>query len=150
VLGFKTITKERKGTGLHGKIIRKRIWGNAPRTMGGWRAKEIQDMTGAMAHICNPSYSGERNLEGVSLRPAWEKVSKVSSQSISWVWWKDYLKSKPQRVGDVAQVVKCLPRNMRLWSNTATKQKERKVRVSRTSQILCQVSKLGVFWCVHE
>jgi hypothetical protein len=57
---------------LHGKIIRKRSWRNAPRTMGGRRAKEVQARTGAMALIYNSSYSGKRNLEGVSFRPAWE------------------------------------------------------------------------------
>jgi hypothetical protein len=38
---------------------------------------------------------------------------------------RPYMKSKAQRVGDVAQVVKCLPSNMRLWSNNAHTKKGR-------------------------
>jgi hypothetical protein len=51
--------------------------GKGSKEKGGRRAKEVQDRTGAMPHICNPGYSGERDLEGVSLRPAWAKVRKT-------------------------------------------------------------------------
>jgi hypothetical protein len=85
-LGFKTITKERKETGMQGDIMRKRSWGKAPRTKGGKRAMEVQARTGAMADMGNSSYSEERDLERISLRQGWVKVSKALSQSISWVW----------------------------------------------------------------
>jgi hypothetical protein len=48
---------------------------------------KIKHQARRVAHACNPSYSGGRDQEDGSLRPAWAKeISKTPSQSISWVW----------------------------------------------------------------
>jgi hypothetical protein len=63
-----------------------------------------------VASSCNPSYSGGRDQEDPSLKPALAKVPKIPSQKYP----------TPKRVGRVAQVTKHLPKHEALSSNPST------------------------------
>jgi hypothetical protein len=55
-----------------------------------------------VAHACNPRYSGGRDQEDHSLKPAWENSPQYPTQN---------------RAGKVVQVVEHLPHKFEAWSS---------------------------------
>jgi hypothetical protein len=71
------------------------------------RSKLRSFESGLMAHACNPSYTGGRDQENCSLRPA-------QANSL-----RDPILKTQKRAGGVAQMVECLPSKMKpLGSNS--------------------------------
>jgi hypothetical protein len=79
--------------------------------------KKWTNKPGIVVRACNPSYSGGRDQEAQSWRPAWanslrDPILKNPSQN---------------RTGGVAQVVKCLPSKCEALSSNPNTEKKKKV-----------------------
>jgi hypothetical protein len=64
--------------------------------MGARRKKDYKENFGVsrVAHACNPIYFGGGDWKDYSLRPIWEKISEIQSQSVIWAWWSVPVRSK--------------------------------------------------------
>jgi hypothetical protein len=62
------------------------IYNNIFRYQHLYHYKENRNRASAVAHVCNPSYSGGGDQEDHSSWPAWAKVSEILFEQTSLVW----------------------------------------------------------------
>jgi hypothetical protein len=77
--------------------------------------KKLKKRWVSMAYVYNPSFSGDRDQEDCISKPAWTKSSRDPILKIPNTY--------TQRVGDVAQVVECLPNKHEALSSNSTHKK---------------------------